>query len=110
MAGLIVPSRVFDRVHKYLDMAAVDDGAHYGYKPGHAATPAMTAEALLCRQYLGWKRDDPRLVQGCGNLTQESDHLARTEYLLLVLRHASHASHGRGYLARVEQVDEGADP
>ncbi|MEM8680455.1 MAG: prenyltransferase/squalene oxidase repeat-containing protein, partial [Planctomycetota bacterium] len=68
MAGLIVPSRVFDRVHKYLDMAAVDDGAHYGYKPGHAATPAMTAEALLCRQYLGWKRDDPRLVQGVETL------------------------------------------
>jgi hypothetical protein len=24
----------------------------------------MTAEALLCRQYLGWKRDDARLVRG----------------------------------------------
>ena len=24
----------------------------------------MTAEGLLCRQYLGWSHDDPRLVQG----------------------------------------------
>src|SRR5262245_22973795 len=24
----------------------------------------MTAEALLCRQYLGWQRDDSRLVEG----------------------------------------------
>jgi len=24
----------------------------------------MTAEALLCRQYLGWPQDDPRLVRG----------------------------------------------
>ena len=68
MAGLIVPSRVFDRVHKYLDLATVDEGSHYGYQPGHAATPAMTAEALLCRQYLGWKRDDPRLIQGVETL------------------------------------------
>ena len=25
---------------------------------------AITAEALLCRQYLGWPRDDPRLRAG----------------------------------------------
>jgi hypothetical protein len=28
----------------------------------------MTAEALLCRQYLGWKRDDPRLIEGADYL------------------------------------------
>jgi hypothetical protein len=30
----------------------------------------MTAEALLCRQYLGWKRDDPRLMQGVKYLSR----------------------------------------
>ena len=24
----------------------------------------MTAEALLCRQYLGWKRNDPKMIAG----------------------------------------------
>jgi hypothetical protein len=27
-------------------------------------TAAVSAEGLLARQYLGWKRDDPRLVAG----------------------------------------------
>ena len=30
----------------------------------------MTAEGLLCRQYLGWKRTDPRLVQGLDYLVR----------------------------------------
>ena len=29
----------------------------YGYLPRDAATISMTAEGLLCRQYLGWPRD-----------------------------------------------------
>ena len=36
-------------------------GSAYAYLPGKPATPAMTAEAILCRMYLGWKKDDPRL-------------------------------------------------
>ncbi|HMO12597.1 MAG TPA: terpene cyclase/mutase family protein, partial [Pirellulaceae bacterium] len=41
------------------------DGAVYRYAPNlNDPTPAMTAEALLCRFYLGWDRDDPRIVQG----------------------------------------------
>jgi hypothetical protein len=64
MAGLIVPSETFDRVSDYLDLAATDDGTRYGYRPGHADSLSMTAEGLLCRQYLGWKQDDPRLIVG----------------------------------------------
>ena len=70
MAGLEVPSPTLDRVTRYLDGAATDDGARYAYQPGHGSTPAMTAEALLCRQYLGWRRDDPRLVEGVEYLRQ----------------------------------------
>jgi hypothetical protein len=32
-------------------------------------TPAVTAEGLLCRQYLGWAREDPRLIEGIERLT-----------------------------------------
>jgi hypothetical protein len=63
-AGLHVPSKVFDRINHYLDLAATYEGARYGYKPGHAESLSMTAEALLCRQYLGWQRKDKRLVSG----------------------------------------------
>ncbi len=36
-------------------------GAAYSYLPGREATPSMTAEAILCRMYLGWTKNDPRL-------------------------------------------------
>ncbi|MEM7452946.1 MAG: prenyltransferase/squalene oxidase repeat-containing protein [Planctomycetota bacterium] len=39
-------------------------GSLYGYQPGEPPTAAMTAEALLCRMYLGWDRSDPRLRAG----------------------------------------------
>ena len=64
MAGVKVPQDTLDRVGRFLDMVAQEDGSRYPYERGRMATPAMTAEALLCRQYLGWARDDPRLVRG----------------------------------------------
>jgi hypothetical protein len=48
-------------------------GSAYCYQPGKSATPAMTAEAILCRMYLGWKKDDPRLSTAVKWLIE--DHL-----------------------------------
>ena len=48
-------------------------GSAYCYMKGKSATPAMTAEAILCRMYLGWKKDDPRLSQAVKWLVE--DHL-----------------------------------
>jgi hypothetical protein len=64
MAGLKVPNQTLNSVSIYLDGAANKSGNGYGYQPGVVATPSMTAEALLCRQYLGWKREDARLQSG----------------------------------------------
>ncbi len=70
MAGLFVQPDVFERVGGFLDAVAVDDGVRYGYmreiatKPASPVTAAVTAEGLLCRQFLGWPRNDPRLVAG----------------------------------------------
>lgn len=65
MAGIDVPSDTLERIHGYLDRVASPDQARYGYQPGKKeGTYAMTAEALLCRQYLGWPKDDPRLATG----------------------------------------------
>ncbi|MEX2310567.1 MAG: prenyltransferase/squalene oxidase repeat-containing protein [Pirellulales bacterium] len=70
MAGIEVPSPVFDKVEAFLDSvsraneAGYDAGSRYAYQPNQGATLALTAEGLLCRQYLGWPHDDPRLAAG----------------------------------------------
>jgi len=69
MAGLEVPYDCLRRVEQFLDSASLEGGSRYPYQTGWPATPAMTAEALLCRQYLGWARNDERLVRGVEWLT-----------------------------------------
>ena len=65
MAYLRVPDSVFHKASQYLDSAQTDQyGGRYAYRPGHAATPTMTAEALLCRQYLGWPREHRGMKAG----------------------------------------------
>ena len=66
MAGIQVPQPTFDKVSRFLDTVAKEGGSKYVYETREVfiRDPTMTAEALLCRQYLGWKRDDPRLLKG----------------------------------------------
>lgn len=65
LAGLEVPSPTFERIKEFLDGAAREEGSRYAYQiRGGGASVALTAEGLLCRQYLGWQRDDPRLREG----------------------------------------------
>jgi hypothetical protein len=45
-------------------------GVLYRYQPGREPTAPMTAEAILCRMYLGWQKDDPRLNASIDWLTQ----------------------------------------
>ncbi len=73
MAGLEVPSETFDRVMSYLDGVSEDDGSRYAYHAGASTDAPMTAEALLCRQYLGWEQSDPRLMEGIAFLLQEEN-------------------------------------
>lgn len=71
MAGLKVPDKTFGKAAAYLNSAGNHDGSRYGYQQGTVATRSMTAEALLCRQYLGWNQDDPRLLDGADYLLEE---------------------------------------
>ncbi|MDO4551696.1 MAG: terpene cyclase/mutase family protein [Planctomycetia bacterium] len=61
MAEIEVPQEVFDRISAYLDRVGQLKGTRYPYQRGEEFTRTMTAEAILCRQYLGWKQDDPRM-------------------------------------------------
>ncbi len=65
MAGLQVPSPTLRKIGEYLDSVSEFGGAYYKYHPTRrSASPSMTAEGLLCRQYLGWNRSDKRLAEG----------------------------------------------
>lgn len=70
-ARIEVEQRVFDRISHFLDTVQEDGGAQYCYMKGQPPDEVMTAEGLLCRQYLGWAQDDERLIRGCEYLLQK---------------------------------------
>lgn len=69
-AGIDVPQHAFALSSRFLDSVQRNNGARYRYeaKPGREPTLTMTAEGLLCRQFLGWKRDHPALAEGVAYL------------------------------------------
>ena len=77
MAGIPIPEQQdrFCRIGLFLDKTSDDGGSRYGYEPGRPSSRAMTAEALLCRQYLGWAHDDDRLNGGCRWLFNTEENL-----------------------------------
>jgi len=71
LAGLKIPPECYPRIGHWLDGAASGNNpARYVYRPKatqqhqREVSLAMTAESLLMRQYLGWKRDNANLVAG----------------------------------------------
>lgn len=69
-AGLKVPQATLDAASRFLDGVQEMGGSRYRYQPGRAPSHVMTAEGLLCRIYLGWKRDDPRLAEGVAYIAE----------------------------------------
>ncbi len=73
MGGLLVDSEVLESVHEFLDsvqksgrgMDRTPEGEKYSYMPSGVGTESMTAEGMLCRMYLGWSAQDPRIQAGC---------------------------------------------
>ena len=73
--GLKVDDSTFKLADYYLDQAVyrgrrsgslrnMPSGSLYTYQPRSGRpTAAMTAEAILCRMYLGWSKDDPRMIE-----------------------------------------------
>ena len=76
MGGWEPPPAVLDGAAAFLTRVEEQDGARYKYdeEPRSKPSPAMTAEGLLCRQYLGWPPDHPSLLAGAEYLT--GDELA----------------------------------
>ena len=70
-AGLSVPDETLENAGRFLDSVQRDGGTTYAYLPHDRASPPMTAEALLCRVYLGWKRNHPALRDGVTRLLKD---------------------------------------
>jgi len=73
MAYLAVPEDTFRRIERFLDRVAHEGGSRYCYQRGYEPSATMTAEGLLCRQYLGWPRNDDRLIAGVEYITRKSN-------------------------------------
>lgn len=68
-AYLKIPATTVRDVSKFFDSVQSDRGAAYGYStPGEE--PAATAAGLLCRMYLGWRKEIPALPRGIKRLDQ----------------------------------------
>jgi hypothetical protein len=60
LGGIPIPERTRKGIERFLKAVSSGDyGGMAAYRPGEAASRAMTAEALVCRQFLGAKPDHP---------------------------------------------------
>jgi hypothetical protein len=60
LAGINVPSSATDGAIRYIkSVSSGQYGGKASYRPGERPCRSMTAEALVCRQFLGMARDNP---------------------------------------------------
>jgi len=88
MAFLQVNPLTIKKAVGFLNGVQSDDGASYGYTdPGNA--PGTSAVGLLCRMYLGWKKDNPALQRGVMKLAKRgpSTDLYYDYYATQILHH-----------------------
>ncbi|HEV7279797.1 MAG TPA: hypothetical protein VGN57_06240 [Pirellulaceae bacterium] len=95
MAGIDVPQESFDRISGYLDRVQDEEGWRYKYRIiERDFSKTMTAEGILCRQYLGWQRDDLRMKKGVDYLLQSP--IATDEREIYYWYYASQTMHHYG--------------
>lgn len=103
MAGLNVPADTLEKVGRYLDENSEGlNGSYYAYVSGDSFTPSMTAEGLLCRQYLGWQREDDRLQTGVQYLVAAEnlptwDRAKRNVYAWYYATQVTHHMEGKAW-------------
>lgn len=89
LAYLDVPASSVRGASAFLDSVQLDSGSSYGYTDP-SESPATTSVGLLCRMYLGWKRDHAALERGVKRLAQlgpSRNNLYFNYYATQVLRH-----------------------
>ncbi len=109
LAGLEVAPRTIAGCRGYLDLASADPKkTTYGYQPGRNPDFVMTAEALLCRQYLGWTSDNASLRQGAGGVYRDlSSSNERNIYYWYYATQLLHNLGGKEWVDWNKQVRDG---
>lgn len=89
MAYLQVPPATILGATKFLDSVQSESGAFYGYTdPGRGA--ATTGVGILCRMYLGWKKDHPgieRAVEFFDKTGPSKGNMYYNYYATQIMRH-----------------------
>jgi hypothetical protein len=70
MAFLQVNPLTIKKAVGFLNSVESQGGARYGYLDNSKPTAGRTAVGLLCRMYLGWKKDNPALQDGVAFLAK----------------------------------------
>jgi hypothetical protein len=72
LAGIPMPEQTRDGAIRFLkSVASGNSGGLSSYRPGELPTRTMTAEALVCRQFLGMARDNPAADEAGRSLLAE---------------------------------------
>ncbi len=106
LAGVPVPRRTVRLASRYLESVSNDKTrSTYGYMPGWAPSMSMTAEALVCRQLLGWPREQLALQRGvqivAAHLEESKDRNIYYWYYATQLLHNMGAKSWEQWNARV---------
>ncbi len=72
MAGIDVPPAAREGVARFLTrVSSGPSGGKASYRPGERATRTMTAEALVCREFLGMPRTNPAADEAANFVLEE---------------------------------------
>jgi hypothetical protein len=77
LAGLVFPQAVLDRAGQWIRRVEGRGNrlGRFAYQRGHRESPAMTAEAILCLEYLGTAANEPSLLAGAEYLLEHLPEL-----------------------------------
>ena len=87
---LTVHPQVHQHTTRFLNSVQTDDGAGYGYRTPQSK-PSTTAIGLLCRMYMGWKKDRPAMQRGVEFLSKRGpskDDIYYNYYATQVMYHS----------------------
>jgi len=89
MAFLQVNPLTVKKAIDFLNSVESQSGARYGYLDSSKPTVSRTAVGLLCRMYLGWKKDNPALQDGVAYIakTGPTSDLYYDYYATQVMHH-----------------------
>ena len=80
-AGIPMPETTRQGIIRYLQsVASSANGGLAGYQPQKAPTPTMTAEAMLCWQFLGLSRDHPACDEAANYLVNSLPGSGQTNF------------------------------